>query len=374
MKCMVAARKRRAPTRKVPTRAGAALLCALALLIQGTALAVEPAGGPPYPPGTSPPDETALGAEAPDASVDELGWLAPASSTDSALATTTSSSPGSSLLTLLALLLLAGLGGGALWLQRRKKAASPAAQIESRLTLLSSTRVGPKAFAVSAEVNGRVLLLGVTDHTVTHLGWLDPPELEATSSVEEGAPEPALAGEPGAEDDELPDDYPGSALRAAAAAQQSSLLPPASPLTSSQNLRRFQEVLRGAVPARPNPLRAPSAPAPRPEGRPSFPLGSDAASTLAALTSDVVPSGALLGNATLPGALPSSAPAATAHPPSEPPSGRSVAPASLRRKRQRRQEQLGSKAPRAAAKTPAPEPEPAELEGQVAGLRALKNG
>lgn len=369
MKCTAAARRRRTLTRKVITRASVALCCMAALLsTQAPALAVEPAGGAPYPPGTSPQDDSTPGPEAPDASVEERGWLAPTSTGDAPLAT--GAAPGSSLLTLLGLLLVAGLGGGALWLQRRKKAAAPAGQIESRLTLLSSTRVGPKAFAVSAEVNGRVLLLGVTDHTVTNLGWIDPPELEATATLEQDAPDISEAAHPpAAGEDELPDDYPGSALRAAAAAaaQQSSLLPPASPLTSSQNLRRFQEVLRGAVPSRPNPLRAPSTP-PRSElsSRPSLPLGSDAASTLAALTSDIVPSNAADTSA--------SAQSSSMSPPSEAaPSGRSVAPASLRRKRQRRQEQLG-KPPKAAAKSATPEAPPAELEGQVAGLRALKNG
>ena len=367
-----APRTSRSQTNEVTTRLSAAkcvaLLSLLALLgTQGAALAVEPAGGAPYPPGTSALDDPALDPEAPDASVEERAWLSPAGSGDSPLAT--SSSPGSSAFTLLGLLLVAGIGGAALWLQRRKRAASPAAQIESRLTLLSSTRVGPKAFAVSAEVNGRVLLLGVTDHTVTHLGWLDPPELDATVPAEEGEAELPDAAEPTADaSDDLPDDYPGSSLRAAAAAQQSSLLPPASSLTTSQNLRRFQEVLRGAVPARPNPLRAPSAPAPRPElsSRHSLPLGSlgsDAASTLAALTSDVVPSNSLPSNF-----------GAEDTPSEAPPARRSVAPASLRRKRQRRQEQLSSKPPKASAKNSSPEPEPAALEGQVAGLRALKNG
>ncbi|MEY2937116.1 MAG: hypothetical protein RL033_7865, partial [Pseudomonadota bacterium] len=155
-----AARKSRSQTRKVTSRLSAATAAALLGLLvllcaEGAARAVEPAGGTPYPPGTSPREEAALDPEAPDASVEERGWLSSVGSDDSPLAT--SSAPGSSAFTLLALLLVAGIGGTALWLQRRKKAASPASQIESRLTLLSSTRVGPKAFAVSAEVNGRVL-------------------------------------------------------------------------------------------------------------------------------------------------------------------------------------------------------------------------
>jgi flagellar biogenesis protein FliO len=328
----------------------ALLVGLLCLLASGRALAIDPAGGPAVPPGMDPVDFLPA-SELPDASVEDRTWLGQAAPRDEPRlgATPSSHSP---LLSVLALLLVSGLGAGALLLQRRKSKASPLGAIESRLTLLSSTRVGPKAFAVSAEVNGRVLLLGVTDHQVTNLGWLEPPELEAPASAEEPEPEASEA-------DDLPDDYPGSSLRAAArqAAQldPTSLLPPSqrpSSLTNTHNLRRFQEVLRGAMPMpmpdRPSSLRAPRRPTPNSEllGGPLY--GSDAASTLAAQTSDVLQSDAA-------------------------PSGRSVAPASLRRKRQRRQE-LTTKPPKGAAKA---EPEAAgqsSLEGQVAGLRALKNG
>jgi flagellar biogenesis protein FliO len=313
------------------------------LLASGSALAVDPAGGPAVPPGMDPEDFVSA-ADAPDASVEEQSWMGQ-SARETAPAFAPSASTHSSVLSVLALVLVAGLGGSALWLQRRKGKASPLGAVESRLTLLSSTRVGPKAFAVSAEVNGRVLLLGVTDHQVTNLGWLDPPELEAPALAEVEEEAAAL------ETDELPDDYPGSALRAAA--QQASLPPGStlqpSPLTSSHNLRRFQEVLRGAIPSQAPSLRAPRVPTPSHElsSRLGPPPGSDAASTLAALTSDV------LGSEVAP-------------------TGRSVAPASLRRKRQRRQE-LTTKA-KAAAQVELDESANNSLEGQVAGLRALKNG
>jgi flagellar biogenesis protein FliO len=290
----------------------------------------------------------------PDASVEDRGWLAESSPEEPARTAPIASSH-NPLLSLLALLLVAGLGGGALWLQRRKAKAVTPAGVESRLMLLSSTRIGPKAFAVSAEVNGRVILLGVTDQQVTNLGWLDPPELESELPAEQ--PEGAQ------EEDELPDDYPGSALREAARQASlspgsllpGSLQPPppqASPLTSTQNLKRFQEVLRGAIPDAPQSMRAPRMTPPMTSaelfGR-SVPPPSDAASTLAAMTSDVVGS----------------------EPP--PPAGsRSVAPASLRRKRQRRAE-LTTKPPKASAKAPVSD-SVAPPEGQVAGLRALKNG
>lgn len=325
------------------------------------ARALDPAGGPPDPEDRVVSDDaqsltrgnlTAIpqaALDAPDASVEDRTWLTHESPVPSDVGSGIAAP--NPLLTLLALGIVLALGAGALWLQRRKRQLSPLGSTEARLNLISSTRVGPKAFAVSAEVGGRVLLLGVTDHAVTNLGWLDPPELEA---VEPEAV--ALAAR-----DELPDDYPGSALRAAGSSSSS--------LTSSGNLRRFQEVLRGALPDTQALLRPISSAAPRAEPTlRSAPLGggSDAASTLAALTEDV------LGGAGLSSGIPQS----------------------LRRKRQRRQEQLESQPPaprvpsvpvRAASvparpasiDPPAPAPAPrsdAGLEGQVAGLRALRNG
>jgi flagellar biogenesis protein FliO len=325
----------------------ASLVGLFCLLASGHARAIDPAGGRAVPAGMDPADFIAAG-DLPDASVEDRTWLGQATPPDEPRVAASPSSH-NPVLSVLALLLVAGLGAGALWLQRRKSKASPLGGIESRLTLLSSTRVGPKAFAVSAEVNGRVLLLGVTDHQVTNLGWLEPPELEAAATAEESEAEASEA-------DELPDDYPGSSLRAAArqAAQlDPTSLPPSqrpSSLTNTHNLRRFQEVLRGAMPMpmpdRPSSLRAPRRPTPTSEllGGPLY--GSDAATTLAALTSDVLQSD-------------------TAS------SGRSVAPASLRRKRQRRQE-LTTKPPKSAAKAAPEAAGQSSLEGQVAGLRAMK--
>jgi len=336
------------------SRALRALVCSW-LLTAGQAAAIAPAGGPP---GTA---ENGLGSDtaddAPDASVVDRTWLRQSSDPEpSAASGSDSRSP---VLTLLALLLVAGLGAGALWLQRKKRTLSPIAAADARLTLLSSTRVGPKAYAVSAEVNGRVLLLGVTDHSVTHLAWIDAPEPELPADL--ASPEPETAAYAEDRSDDLPDDYPGSSLRAPSQSNAplggSSLHP--SPLTTSQNLRRFQEVLRGAVPLTSQAGRAPRA-AVRDSDTFSRDLGaagSDAAATLAAMTSAVVRA--------------------------EAPAGRSVAPASLRRKRQRRELEpkptLGTsggsvvRSPRAPNKAEGA-PAPSALEGQVAGLRALKNG
>jgi flagellar biogenesis protein FliO len=333
-------------------------LCALAaawLLAAGQAAAIAPAGGPPGP-AEADVVEPATAGDPPDASIEDRSWLRQRSGFEpSGAASSDSHSP---VLTLLALLLVAGLGVGALWLQRRKRTLSPITGTDARLTLLSSTRVGPKAYAVSAEVSGRVLLLGVTDHSVTHLAWLDAPEPELPEEL--ASPEPEAIAYAQEVSDDLPDDYPGSSLRAPSQSNAplggSSLRPSA--LTTSQNLRRFQEVLRGAVPLTSQAGRAPRAAVRDSEsfGRGSG-SGSDAAATLAALTSDVVRA--------------------------EPaPASRTVAPASLRRKRQRREldqkptESVspgsGVKSSRATGKA-VPSARSSALEGQVAGLRALKN-
>jgi flagellar biogenesis protein FliO len=94
----------------------------------------------------------------------------------------------------LAVVLLGGLAGGALVLRFRRGGTTPWSP-PSAVRVLSTTRLSPKANLVTAEVHGRVLLLGVTDQTVSELGWLDdtaePPG--ATSSNDEIGAEPGLA-------------------------------------------------------------------------------------------------------------------------------------------------------------------------------------
>jgi flagellar biogenesis protein FliO len=323
-----------------------ALVAGLAALgASWPAFALEPAGGSPEPAVAGARDT-----EGQDASVQEApsepaarnagaqrSWLARGN--DSALTTTPSESSGTSTgLTLGAVVIVLGLGAGAIALRFKRQKLAPLSPSESRLTVLSSSRVGPKAFAVTAHVGGRVLLLGVTDHSVTNLGWLDAQEPDA----------PALGraeaeSEPEAEGDELPDDYPGSALRASH--------PPVAFATSS-DLKRFQEVLRGAVTSRPQlPMR------------PSY-AGStpDAATLLAAQTTDVFGAGA----------APAPAPAAAAPTAAAP---AAAVPLSLRRKRRGRdsfppREPRGE--PRPAAPSRAPKAAGPSLEGQVAGLRTLR--
>lgn len=315
-----------------------ALLSSSALMTSAPSHALDPVGSPerapsepaeppaallpapapaPSPAVAEPPSTTA----APVDTAAPRSWLAQGSGTTREAAADEPSGSRTGL-TVGAVLLLLGLAAAAIVMRYKRKNLSPLGPSESRLTVLSSSRVGPKAFAVTAHVNGRVLLLGVTDHTVSNLGWLEPRDAE-----------PAAEGlrserDDGAEDD-LPEDYPGSALRA-------SRVPPA--FASSSNLKRFQEVLRGAEESRAElPLR------------PSYhPSPMDAASLLAAQTSDVVAAG----------------PA-----PAKP----KTSPVSIRRKRRGR-DGIPPHESRPDAATPAQKPADPSLEGQVAGLRALRNG
>jgi flagellar biogenesis protein FliO len=264
-------------------------------------------------------------------------WLARG---DSALSAPPSESSGTSTgLTLGAVVIVLGLGAAAVALRFKRQKLAPLSPSESRLTVLSSSRVGPKAYAVTAHVGGRVLLLGVTDHSVTNLGWLDATEPDAPAGERAEA-----ESEPDAEGDELPDDYPGSALRTSS---------PPGPFASSRALERFQEVLRGAATSRTElPMR------PSYAGR-----APDAATLLAAQTTDVVAAGAAH-------AAPAAAPALAAAP--APVAG----PLSLRRKRRgrdsfppREPREPRVAAPSRAPKAPTPNP---SLEGQVAGLRQLR--
>ena len=80
------------------------------------------------------------------------------------------------------LLLVSGLGGVAYYARRRRQQASAPAQAKQQLRVLGSTRIGPKASAVVVEVGGKRILLGVTEHAVNNLAWLDD---EANQAVEE---------------------------------------------------------------------------------------------------------------------------------------------------------------------------------------------
>jgi flagellar biogenesis protein FliO len=63
-------------------------------------------------------------------------------------------------------------GGYLLWRRtQRTKEAQP--QKHTHIRVLSGTQIGPKARAVVADVGGRLILLGVTEHSVRRLAWLE---------------------------------------------------------------------------------------------------------------------------------------------------------------------------------------------------------
>lgn len=91
----------------------------------------------------------------------------------------------------MAVLVLA-LGGAALYLKRRNRAEQGKGKLpRAGLTVLSSTRIGPKAHAVVIVVAGRQMLLGVTDASVKRLAFIDEIAPEEEESERRMAREPA---------------------------------------------------------------------------------------------------------------------------------------------------------------------------------------
>lgn len=143
---------------------------------------------------------------------------------------------------------LVGLGGFLLWKRRDTKGTS--AGSVSKMKILSVTRLSTKAQIVAVEIQGRTLLVGATDTTVTRLGWLEDPE----PSIEE-APED--------EDDDGPSTNYGRpqtrgqglaaasrpAARAEAVARPVPAKAKAAPRATSQSSgpSRFRELLADAI-------------------------------------------------------------------------------------------------------------------------------
>jgi Flagellar biosynthesis protein, FliO len=122
---------------------------------------------------------SARAVEAPDASLKSPAWLAPRSGPK--LAKPVAGGPSVGLGRSLGVLLLtAVLGGTALYL-RSKKNRVPKQKL-AQLRVVGSTKLGGRAQLVLAEVDGRKILLGVTDSSVRKLGWLDA---EAQTAEEE---------------------------------------------------------------------------------------------------------------------------------------------------------------------------------------------
>jgi len=93
---------------------------------------------------------------------------------------------------LIALLSVSVLGGTALYL-RSKKNRAPQARL-ARLRVVGATKLGGRAQLVLAEVNGRQILLGVTDASVRKLGWLDDGLIEEEEAPSLARPRSVATG------------------------------------------------------------------------------------------------------------------------------------------------------------------------------------
>jgi flagellar biogenesis protein FliO len=81
------------------------------------------------------------------------------------------------------MLLLVAVLGGVAYYARRQRQATPKTQPKTAPRVVGSTRIGAKATAVVVEVAGKRILLGVTEHSVNNLAWLDD---EPNQAAEEG--------------------------------------------------------------------------------------------------------------------------------------------------------------------------------------------
>jgi flagellar biogenesis protein FliO len=126
----------------------------------------------------------------PDASKSPA-WLAPRSGAKppKAIAAAPSMGLGRSLVALLSVSVL----GGTAWYLRSKKKNAPKARL-AQLRVVGATKLGGRAQLVLAEVNGRQILLGVTDASVRKLGWMDAEAAEEEELVPAARPRLVPAG------------------------------------------------------------------------------------------------------------------------------------------------------------------------------------
>ena len=93
------------------------------------------------------------------------------------------------------LLVLGTLGAATLYFKRRgPRAEATRVPSPKKLTVVSSTRIGPKAHAVVISVAGRQMLLGVTDSSVKRLAFIDEIEEEERELEREPARRVASSG------------------------------------------------------------------------------------------------------------------------------------------------------------------------------------
>ena len=143
---------------------------------------------PAMDPASAPPSGDLV---APSGDSSARPWLAPATKIASAPRIEEHES-GSFRGLLLPLLILAGLGAAAYWL--RADRVRSRAEVQGRLRLLSSVRVGPKSYVALVGIGDRAVLVGATDSSVRRLAWIDPPQGES-GEVPAAAPAAVPEGE-----------------------------------------------------------------------------------------------------------------------------------------------------------------------------------
>jgi flagellar biogenesis protein FliO len=183
-------------------------------------------------------------------------WLRPSKQPEAAAAGTRTGSTFSPWRVGIMLAVVAGLAGFALYAKRRREAKVPGQKPKAPVKVINSTRLGPKAMAVVTEVNGRRLLLGVTEHSVNALAWLDQAELLAEAK-DTDLPDldrdflPEAAAQ-----DRFASPFAASALDDDAFGERED-----APARDSERLRessaRRDAAVRRDTPARGQPLRAP---------------------------------------------------------------------------------------------------------------------
>lgn len=151
--------------------------------------AVEPAGGAPDPaeaPAAAEPssDDLESGSTSEPVSPTSRTWLRDTRASKSVQNTDADAAKGGTTPVVFGFLLLAGLAGAAMLLRMRRR-ATPTVLSRSPIRVVSTTKLSPKSSLVAVDVNGRVLLLGVTDGSVSELGWLED-DAEAEADLEEG--------------------------------------------------------------------------------------------------------------------------------------------------------------------------------------------
>ena len=133
----------------------------------------------------------AQAADAPDASDAPRAWLSQRG--QAPLSNDRAGGSPSGARALLGLVAMAALAGGVMFWRKKRDRAVKTEQAGLMLEVLASTRLGPKAQAVVARVGKKVVLLGVTEHSVQKLAWLDGRKLTAPAAA---LPEPAAPVEP----------------------------------------------------------------------------------------------------------------------------------------------------------------------------------